>query len=169
MYSIASLSNESREFIGAIPKISNGNRGIVSFGLAKVIANSLTLPSSPVELASDYYNQNACFKVSDTLNFINELTVIDIERIEELTKSFWLIRYNVLFAKRKLFKLNSVAPALTFFGVTNRVSVTDYEFISTNEVSIINIHNGFFQIIAELEKDDTQNNDGSDTVLTLRG
>lgn len=167
MFNVAKLSTGTRDQINSIPRLSKGNREVVSFGLAKAISNMLPLPSSQVEFASDFFNDNHAFKLTDIINFINEIMVVDIERAIEVTKNLWLIRYNILYSKRKLFKLTEMPASLTFFGVSNKVSLNDFNFIAANEQSIIEVHNVFYQVIAELDADDSQENNDNERVIDL--
>ena len=151
------LSNESREDLSKVTQMSKGNRDVIAFGLAKVIANHLPVPSAQVDIPGEYYNDNNVYQVDDIVNFINELCVVDTERVVQLTKNLWLTRVNVVFCKRKLFKLADTTPGFTFFNVSGRLSKVELDFIATNEVAIIDVHNVFFQVLQELDLVNTVN------------
>ena len=86
----------------------------------------------------------------ELISFINEMVVVDLTRVQELVKTFWLIRYNILFPRKKLFQTNQVLSESHFFGFSSLLSPKDMEFIQQNSQLLILVTNGFAVMIAEM-------------------
>lgn len=65
---------------------------IVAVAVATAVSRTLPLPSSPVENASQYYNDNYLLKVRERLASYNEAAVLKFAEAAELTKKLWLQR-----------------------------------------------------------------------------
>lgn len=150
MFSSSKLSNETKSFIQNIPQISKSSQEVVAVALAKVVANELPLPSAPVESAVEFYLNTTYANTRELISAINELVVVDLTRVQELVKTFWLIRYNILFPRKKLFQTNQVVSESHFFGFSSLLSPTDALFIQQNSQLLIQLSNGFAQMIEEM-------------------
>lgn len=150
MYTSSKLSSETKSFIQAIPQISKSSQEVVAVALAKVVANELPLPSAPVESAMDFYLTTTYANTRELISAINELVVVDLARIQELVKTFWLVRYNILFPRKKLFQTNQIVSESHFFGFSSLLSPTDAIFIQQNSLLLIQLSNGFAQMIEEM-------------------
>ena len=150
MYSSSKLSNETKSFIQNIPQISKSSQEVVAVALAKVVANELPLPSAPVESAVEFYLSTTYANTRELISAINELVVVDLTRIQELVKTFWLVRYNILFPRKKLFQTNQVVSESHFFGFSSLLSPTDAVFIQQNSQLLILLANGFAALVAEM-------------------
>ncbi len=150
MYSSSKLSNETKSFIQAIPQISKSSQEVVATALAKVVANELPLPSAPVESAVEFYLSTTYANTRELISAINELVVVDLTRVQELVKTFWLIRYNILFPRKKLFQTNQILSESHFFGFSSLLSPTDAIFIQQNSLLLIQLANGFAAMVSEM-------------------
>lgn len=150
MYNVSKLSGDSKAFLQNLPLVTKSNQEITAMALSKAIANELQLPSSPVESASDFYLQTVYLQVRDAVSTLNELVVVDLNRVQELVKTFWLVRYNVLFPRKKLFLTNAVVSESHFFGFSSFLSPDDAVFIQNNTITLLQVCNGFSQIISEI-------------------
>ena len=152
MYNISKLSNESKNFLQNLPLTSKSNQEVILTALAKVISSELTLPSTPVENVSSFYLQTIYSNVRDTISFMNEMVIVDVNRLQELVKVFWLVRYNLLYPRKKLFVVNTIVTEAHFFGFSSLLSVEMTNFIQTNTPVLIEVANGFSKIVSELNE-----------------
>lgn len=78
--------------------ISNGvalqdSPAATSFILAEALGNTLSLPSSAVKDGTQWFNVTHRTNLFKSLNEINEIHVIDMDEVEEITFKLWLTRY----------------------------------------------------------------------------
>lgn len=156
MYNVSKLSNDSKAFLQNLPLVTKSNQEITVMALAKAVANELPLPSSPVESVSDFYLQTVYASVRDAVSVLNELVVVDLNRAQELVKTFWLVRYNVLFPRKKLFLTNAIVSESHFFGFSSFLSPDDAIFIQANTITLLQVCNGFSQMISEMNVSEEQ-------------
>lgn len=150
MYTSSKISPQTKDFILKVPEVSKSNQELVAMALAKAVANELPLPSSAVELATEFYLNSTYVNTRDLLSAINEIVVVDLSRVQELVKTFWLIRYNILFPRKKLFQTNQIVSESHFFGFSSLLSPTDAVFIQQNTLALIILANGFSNLICEI-------------------
>lgn len=71
---------------------------VFSTALAVYIANYvLELPTTALDDPDDYFTVQCMMKARGCVNTINEQVIVNIPLTLELSKTFWLIRYRVLF------------------------------------------------------------------------
>lgn len=70
---------------------------LVSFALAQSLAFTLPLPSSPVNSASAYYNQNYATEVSRLVSDFNEHFVVRTQEVLEITSKVYQYRYALVY------------------------------------------------------------------------
>lgn len=150
MYTSSKLSNETKSFIQNIPQISKNSQEVVAVALAKAVANELPLPSAPVESAVEFYLNTTYMNTRTLISAVNELAVVDLTRVQELVKTFWLVRYNVLFPRKKLFQTNQIVSESHFFGFSSILSPTETLFIQENSQLLILLTNGFTSLITDI-------------------
>lgn len=150
MYNASKLSSETKNFLQNIQLTAKSNQEVIMMALAKSIANALQMPSSPVENPSEFYLHTTFQNMRNTLSHVNELVVVDLARAQDLIKTFWLIRYNILYPRKKLFVTNAIKSESHFFGFSSLLSPTDATFIQENTLVLVTIANGFSQMIDEI-------------------
>lgn len=70
--------------------------------LAKLISNQSQLPTSMVQSPYAYYEKFVSEQVDELIFTVNEVRVVDIETVRQLTKKMWIIRYRLVFDPTKL-------------------------------------------------------------------
>ena len=149
MFNVSKLSSDSKAFIQKATTISKNSQEVMAMAAAKAISNELVLPSSQVENPVDFYLNTVYAHARDVICSLNELVVIDVNRVQELIKTFWLVRYNIVVPRKKLFVTNAVVSESHFFGFSSQLSPTDAVIIQVNTQALIALSNGFSQIIGE--------------------
>ena len=150
MYNVSKLSSDSKQFLQNISSTSNNNQEVVLMAISKAVANELALPSSQVENPTEFYLNTVYTAVRNLISTINEMIVFDLNRAQEVIKTFWLVRYNILYPRKKLFLTNSVISESHFFGFSSLLSPTDATFIQQNTNLLLVVCNGFSQMISEI-------------------
>lgn len=161
MYNSTKLSEDSLEFFQDLPAIARGDNELISIGVAKALANQLSIPSTQVSNPSDYFLQTNYALVRQAVSLINELCVLDLNRVQELTKLFWTVRYNIVYPRRKIFVSNQNSAESFFFGYGSLVPKNDAETIRQNVPILVNIFNGVAQAIFEVSETEEVNNEAT--------
>lgn len=69
---------------------------IVAAAVATATAISLPMPSTPVESPEAYYASTCAMLSHGEVGEYNEEAVLDVPMALEMTRNFWLLRYNAL-------------------------------------------------------------------------
>ncbi len=92
------LSENCRKIVNGVLAMDVDNatkRDLLEKGLAAVIAYSVPVPADLTTSPAMYYSEYSIGPANDVLSCINELFVVDINRIRDCAKDIWLARYNV--------------------------------------------------------------------------
>lgn len=79
--------------IGNVAIPSSMRQNVVNFGLARLVAYSVGIPSDPVDNSAAYFTENNK-KALETLSAINETTIIDVSKIVNMALAVWRMRYD---------------------------------------------------------------------------
>lgn len=139
------LSQTSKDFIKSAP----AGRAL-EISLSKAIADSVVMPSSPVDSPTMYYNSAAHAEVSNLLSAINDSIVFDLKLVMETARKFWMIRYSCLFPADTLYTADPERALIDFFGFGTVVDVDTYTFMKANAPSLIKNYNGFRRVVSDL-------------------
>lgn len=156
MFSVSKLSNDSKAFILKASVISKNSQEVMAMAAAKAISNELALPSSQVENPTEFYLNTVYSHAREIICCLNELIVIDVNRVQELIKTFWLVRYNIVFPRKKLFVTNAIVSESHFFGFSSQLSPADAIIIQVNTPALVALNNGFCQMICEMSVSEEQ-------------
>lgn len=75
----------------AIP--SSMRQNVINFGLARLVAYSVGIPSDPVDNSAAYFNANNA-SAMETLSAVNETVVVDVSKIVTMALAVWRMRYD---------------------------------------------------------------------------
>lgn len=75
----------------AIP--SSMRQNVINFGLARLVAYSVGIPSDPVDNSAAYFNENNATAL-ETLSALNETVVVDVSKIVAMALAIWRMRYD---------------------------------------------------------------------------
>lgn len=152
MYAIYKLCPANQDFIKSL----GNDTKQTAFALAKAICDSFHIPSSPLDDPITYYKEHLFGAIKNKLSFINEMTVIDIDLVNDMTQVFWNIRYATVYPSEKLFLPMPGAGISPFFGYQTKLAASDYEYIEKNIVSIVKLLNGFKLVLKDLSSCDSK-------------
>jgi len=139
MYQITQLKPDSIKFVSEI-NTSNRSRSLaMSITVAKLLANSISLPTTEVDNLQLYYNTQSRLELEEKLYKLNELIVLDVKTISDLVMKFYQFRYNSLY------------PCCNVLAVKQETALVDFFRISkVFEQSIIDCINQDYMYITEM-------------------
>lgn len=145
MYNFAKLTEGSQRFVNTL-KASD----IVNIAAAKAIANSLALPTFPVDNAEEQYRDTCAQAAKNLASEISEVTVIKFSDVLEYTRQLWLARYYTLNPLEHNFaKVGN--PIACFMGFAHVLPPALCDAICADtDKCLVTMVNGFTQIVREL-------------------
>ena len=149
MFLFTRLDKEAQRFVSSLPSMGN-SRGIgVSVAIAKVLSNQAPLPSAKVDDPAAFYNQNAAIEANSKACDLNELMIVDVDKIRELTKQFYCLRYHTLFPK-EIIAISEDTPVEDFFGITRELGNEVLESIKKDRVLIMQVQMNVTSILNQI-------------------
>lgn len=142
------LSAESRAFIQGIQTYSTGGMNFVSTAVAKAIANRLPLPQHESTQPGVEYLELHDENVRKIVGTINEVMVLNIQEILELTRSFWLTRFHVAFPSLYVMGTDDCLGAVLGYATT--ISPDTLCVIKKDPVKLLESINGFTRVFCDL-------------------
>lgn len=148
MYTNSKLSPESLQFIEKTGTQPN-EQELISMSIGKVVSSNLLLPASPVVSPGEYYLAEQLKNVRNIVSFYTDVLPINIDRVLELTRALWLVRYRAAFPTSTIY-INFVENTESvFLGYGSVLSVAEIRFIQENTQKLVSLHNAFSKIYRE--------------------
>lgn len=149
MYLITKLSQTTVNYMNGLGS-TNASRSVpVTLSVARVIADSLSLPSSKVDSIHEFYSDSFLQEVNVTVSMINEIVVIDTNGVLDLVEKLYQARYSVAFGDVLPFLRSAETAVLDFFGISKTVEDGMSKVIAENAALINEAVLRFKQLIAE--------------------
>lgn len=108
----------------------NDKQKLFELVISEHLAYQLSLPADPVEktdnpfnAAKSFFNVNYKPKLMDDIGTLNEIRVIDIDRVCELIYQFWKIRYDLVHGSEYF-----GTGKLIQYSIQGKVSLIDPQF-----------------------------------------
>jgi hypothetical protein len=122
---------------------------LLSLATGIAVARMVSLPTSQVERALEYFNQQALQQVNEKIYTLNEQVIVDTEYCFSVAKSYWLIRYNTAYPN---FDLNVVTTTeydlyCKLAGVDIYLSLDDYKLSNENKTVVLNLLNLVYTVL----------------------
>lgn len=112
-------------------------RARITAALAIAVAQSSLIPGSAVESRRDYFYENLT-EVRNMLFRINEVCVIDVDRICEIGYRIWSVRYDAAWAPFSVMLTSPVNPFLTVIK-NNIADFESYQIDSAYIASLVEL------------------------------
>ncbi len=149
MFQQQQLSQQSRAFIQNAHTVSPGNSEQLSIAVSRAIAWKLALPTMETIHPGVSYLEMHDDTVRKTLSILNELLIIDITTILDITKQFWSMRYAVAFPSA--YAISTEAnPMAAILGHGNSLSQDVLDALGKDPASMLTMVNGFTRVLADL-------------------
>lgn len=134
---------DKRFFIQAGSAVGK-ERKIFEIALARAVAYSVTVPTTPTENPSEYFQDQILNGALGVVYQINERVVIDVAFVETMLRKCWLARYTQLHPGF-LFGEENYGIRL-FLGVAEIFSKDEADFIADNSVAIAKQYNSIYSV-----------------------
>lgn len=146
MYGIYQLSPANQDFV----KNLGTNTKLTALALAKAVCDSFPIPTAPVATPDAYFKEHLYDSIKAKIAFLNELAVLDIKLVTDMTQVFWSVRYATVYPPESLYIPMPGAGISPFFGYETKLAAADYEYIEANIVAIVKQLNGFKLVLKDL-------------------
>jgi hypothetical protein len=135
---ISKLSLDSQNFLSSAAS-SGATRSLAfSIAAARSISIHIPMPSSRVTDLENYFSMTLKVDVLNTINVLNELFIIDCEKVTELVENFYSLRYSNLFPDEYFFVTKEM-PLSGFFSMPKFLPDVVIDEIAKN-ISIISVY-----------------------------
>lgn len=143
------MSKIANQIASALSKLEKSNKlnaaqriSFIEATVARIISLQLQLPSSPIDYPTNHYYDTHVEVVMKAVADINENYIIDTERVEQLVKAFYLMRYNLVFNARDC----SLFLAVAVSSATNVIPPKIADLVVA--INDIEVETAFREIIA---------------------
>lgn len=150
MYNLSKLSPKNSNWLLGFSNGGNSRGIAASFAIAKVIADRLSVPSSPVDSIDAYYNMNCKLEVVSQLSQLHEISTVDKYLIESLVFKFINYYYSQIHCSCLVVAINPERAIADIFGIAKYFSEAELEEVKNNCVLVTEVYNNFTSIIREL-------------------
>ena len=151
MFQITKLSKDSRDFISELSLVGRSKELQTSLAVARVLANDLPIPSTPVESIVSFYGFQCKVQVESILNTINEICLLDVSTVLDYTAKFYKLRYDACHPNKTVLALNKETAVVDFFGISSVIDASAIKTISEDPVKMTDLINKFVNIKQELK------------------
>lgn len=156
---ITLLDARSQAFINKLVSAGRSTKDEVSLGLARYLAYSVSLPSEEVQDIEAFYRLNHYGNIITAVSTINELVLLDTDRVFELTRSLYAFRYSTAFGCSPAVSSKEGLSIPTFLGLHRHLSTNDCDVINLHGNEIAINHNEFKHLLGCLKKEVTPSSD----------
>ncbi len=146
MLIVSKLSKANQEFISSLSSSGESRSQLVSIGLARTLASMLPMPTSPVECIKTFFRMNQEINVRDKVYTLNELMVLDTEKVTDLIKAFYYYRYNAIYPS-KVIILSKSFPLEDLFEITRYFGNETINLIKDNPTKLMYVQNEFSKLM----------------------
>lgn len=151
MYALTMLKKEQLEFVLQCNNTGCGRSMDFSIALGKVIADNISLPSSKVLDPKSEYMHNFKMGVYSTISPINELIIVDIDRVVSYVDAFYLARYNLVYGNKSII-ISDEDQLTDFFGLNKYIDKVTLEEIKASGKKIMYYYNELSKLVEFLSR-----------------
>jgi len=148
---ITKLSKASQDFISNLAMTGKSRSLETSLALARVLANSMSVPSTPVESPVIYFKTTYQISIEEQLSNINEIVVLDIQTILDYALKFFQFKYFTVHSDSHVLALNCETAIVDFFKISKVFDQEALKAIQENCSFITNAVNNFNRVIDEIK------------------
>lgn len=149
MWNFSKFSKDMQTFLNSIA-LSGATKTLpFTIALSKVLSAKQALPSGQVDDLENYFNMTLKLTILDTISKFNELVIVDVDKVIELTKDFYLLRYDSLFPPAMII-MNKDQPLAGFFSMRRRVANDVITCLCDEPQKVMLYHNDISKLLIEL-------------------
>jgi hypothetical protein len=142
------LNSDDQKFLLKFNQVARTPQA--SIALAKLLANVVTLPSTGCNSITEYYRQQCLDTVLDSVNTINESSIIDIDTVLDLTLRFYQFRASYIYPKISNVAVCNETAIEDYFGISRFISKDHIQCIIDNVLQITVLMNGLSEVLKSL-------------------
>lgn len=148
---IQQLTAASREFSQELMTSARSRSKPASIALARQLAYSLPLPTSPVKDLDIFYRDNCAQLANARVNVINETAMrINLTEVLDLTNIFYAVRYGVANGSNGPVSISRENAVLDFFGIASKVPADVLKAIGEDHIGMARLIRGFRTLMEEI-------------------
>jgi hypothetical protein len=152
MFNTLCLSKDTKDFFNWL-NLSGKNRSIqVSMAIGKALARELPLPSAEIDNLEQYFRNTGAIQFNDLLNYLNEMSVVDVETVNMYAMNFFKIRYYMAYPKPSVVCLSPETAFINFMGISEGLDQTSIEAMREEPVLLMKTYNGVVRFFEEMKK-----------------
>lgn len=152
MFSITKLNQRDRSFLVSISNLGKSRSPQASVALARVLTNNMSIPSAPVENPILFYKTQNSITISTLIADINELCVLDVQRVQDYCEKFFLYRYHACHPTRHVLAICPETAVEDFFGISKVMSREIIDIVKNSSSVVCTYVNGFNSIIETIRE-----------------
>lgn len=152
MLAITKLSADTQGFLNYVASGSRNRSLLTSIAIARALANTLSLPSAPVEDLRNFYRTTLLINIQEKISDLNELALIDCDAILDYTSRFYSFRYNAAYPAATIFCAKPETAVSDFLGASMVLDETTLELIKSAPVDLTRLTNGFILFFTEINQ-----------------
>ena len=149
MFQITKLSPTSASFLAQLSLSGKSRSMQVSIALGRVLADSLSIPSTPVDSIVTLYNTQYRLNVEETISSINEICILDTKQVLDHTLKFYTYRYNVCNPEKIILAFNKETAIADFFKISKVIDNESLKVISEDPIGMTDLVNKLSVVLEE--------------------
>lgn len=149
---LTKLDKETADFISSLVTQGEYKSKLVSLSLAKALSMKLALPSTQVEDVGLHFamsHKQACL---NAILLVNELITVNVDEVLDLTKRFYVYRYNCIFVQELVPYVNKDTAVEDFFGISRVFSPDSIALINEHNSKLTSYVNRFITLIEKIQE-----------------
>lgn len=149
-FAISKLGKSSQDFVSTMTRNAKSRSMTASLALARVLANELGLPSSPVDSIQQYYQVQCRIGVEGKLCVINELMIVDCKLVLEMVEKLFRLRYSMAHPPATVFAFKADTAVEDFFGISREFDQATLQAVKLAPGELTAYVNEFTTMVREL-------------------
>lgn len=150
MYTITKLTKPSQDFVTQLINSGNSRQRLVSFAIAKAIADSLPMTAEAQNDPRQTFRLTLEIGVTTTLSKLNELVIVDSAAIIEYVRNLYIWRYRVAFDPMMVITTDANKAIAEFFSISSHIDQTTLEDLVNNSGLAMQTYNKMRTLYKEL-------------------
>jgi hypothetical protein len=149
MYQLSLLTDGSKKFLQeALNVMTNNNKTTIA--LAKVISDRLPMPSNEVDEVSQYFINSCLGMARAYVSQINEIRVIDMDKVLDLVRTFWDIRYKLINPKKNIYFIGGATIESHLYGYATSYNSSLVTAFENDTMGFVTFYNGLSGMLSDL-------------------
>lgn len=151
MFQITKLSEDSQKLISLLMTTNRSRSDATSLALGRLLALQLPMPSMAVEDSEAYFNETVRQQLEYEIADINELIVLNKDRVLDIAKRFFLFRYRTVFSPASVLLFCKETAVESFFGLTQSFDEVTFTTIREESMTIMDLTTKFIRFLDDLK------------------